>query len=156
MLPSLTDLDFLPNQIRCLQINALDFSDLWDEEDLYLDTADDDNKKSPTNQTPGHKLEPPTPPPAPPLALSHFLASPVPPESTRQTLRLHWKELLSLQPLPRVSRFGSQSIWASLEPVHLDTNRLEYLFESKSSNNKVLSVLTSGKRVRENSIFSYG
>uniref|UniRef100_A0A4W6EF18 FH2 domain-containing protein n=1 Tax=Lates calcarifer TaxID=8187 RepID=A0A4W6EF18_LATCA len=30
-----------------------------------------------------------------------------------------------------MTRFGSQTIWAGLEPVHLDTNRLEYLFESK-------------------------
>ncbi|XP_029975124.1 FH1/FH2 domain-containing protein 3 isoform X3 [Salarias fasciatus] len=30
-----------------------------------------------------------------------------------------------------MTRFGIQTIWAALEPVHLDTNRLEYLFESK-------------------------
>lgn len=32
-----------------------------------------------------------------------------------------------------MTRFGTQTIWAALEPVHLDTNRLEYLFESKGS-----------------------
>ncbi|XP_023271135.1 FH1/FH2 domain-containing protein 1-like [Seriola lalandi dorsalis] len=32
-----------------------------------------------------------------------------------------------------MTRFGTQTIWAGLEPVHLDTNRLEYLFESKGS-----------------------
>ncbi|KAM9836381.1 FH1/FH2 domain-containing protein 1 isoform 2-T2 [Aulostomus maculatus] len=31
-----------------------------------------------------------------------------------------------------MTRFGTQTIWAGLEPVHLDTNRLQYLFESKS------------------------
>ncbi|XP_045921658.1 FH1/FH2 domain-containing protein 1 [Micropterus dolomieu] len=30
-----------------------------------------------------------------------------------------------------MTRFGTQTIWSGLEPVHLDTNRLEYLFESK-------------------------
>ncbi|MEQ2167689.1 hypothetical protein GOODEAATRI_006700 [Goodea atripinnis] len=32
-----------------------------------------------------------------------------------------------------MTRFGKQTIWAGLEPVHLDTNRLEYLFESKAT-----------------------
>lgn len=32
-----------------------------------------------------------------------------------------------------MTRFGTQTIWEGLEPVQLDTNRLEYLFESKGS-----------------------
>ena len=63
-----------------------------------------------------------------------------------RTLKLHWRELHSLPPLPRVSRFGPQTIWAGLEPVHLDTNRLEYLFETKG-NGSICSVLT-GRQVR--------
>ncbi|MCI4394906.1 hypothetical protein PGIGA_G00174240 [Pangasianodon gigas] len=128
-----------------LQLNTLDFSDLWDEEDLDLGIADDDPFQS-------NHLNPPVPPPAPPLAPPAPPPSPSPQVnpvasgSGRRTLRLHWKELLSLQPLPRVSRFGSESIWAALEPVHLDTNRLEYLFESKSSSNKALSALKGGTR----------
>uniref|UniRef100_A0AAR2L4L0 FH2 domain-containing protein n=1 Tax=Pygocentrus nattereri TaxID=42514 RepID=A0AAR2L4L0_PYGNA len=113
----------------CLRIDALDFSDLWDEEDLDQDLADDDSSRSKASpvQNPGHNLVPPTPPPAPPLAPPLLPGtSPVPLESGRRTLRLHWRELFSLQPLPRVSRFGPRSIWAALEPVHLDTNRLEY------------------------------
>ncbi|XP_036439205.1 FH1/FH2 domain-containing protein 1 isoform X1 [Colossoma macropomum] len=134
---------------HCLRINALDFSDLWDEEDLDQDLADDDSSHSESSpvQNPGHSLIPPTPPPAPPLAPPLLSGtSPVPLESGRRTLRLHWRELLSLQPLPRVSRFGPQSIWAGLEPVRLDTNRLEYLFKTKSNSSKVLSSLTSGKQ----------
>ncbi|MGH0118611.1 UNVERIFIED_CONTAM: hypothetical protein FKN15_047591 [Acipenser sinensis] len=49
-----------------------------------------------------------------------------------RTLRLHWSELCDLPTLPKVSRFGSQTIWATLEPVNVDTNQLQYLFESKS------------------------
>uniref|UniRef100_A0A8C9X309 FH2 domain-containing protein n=1 Tax=Sander lucioperca TaxID=283035 RepID=A0A8C9X309_SANLU len=99
-------------------------------------------------------LQPPPPlPPPPPLA------SPLPSASHKgaaikcRTLKLHWRELQSLAPLPRMTRFGTQTIWAGLEPVHLDTNRLEYLFESKSSSTSfnvasgrqcvVLTVLTN-------------
>ncbi|XP_060922570.1 FH1/FH2 domain-containing protein 1 [Limanda limanda] len=46
---------------------------------------------------------------------------------------LHWREMQTLAPLPRMTRFGTQTIWAGLEPVDLDTNRLEFLFESKGS-----------------------
>lgn len=143
------------NHTPRLQLNTLDFSDLWDEEDLDLGITDDDpfHSNIPPKKNLGHHLNPPAPPPAPPLA-----PPPPPPPSSpqvnsevlgsgRRTLKLHWKELLSLQPLPRVSRFGSQSIWAALEPVHLDTNRLEYLFENKTSSNKVLSSLKGGTRV---------
>ncbi|KAI4885641.1 hypothetical protein NFI96_017939 [Prochilodus magdalenae] len=134
----------------CLRINTLDFSDLWDEEDLDQDTVDDDSSRGESSlfQNPGRSS---VPPPAPPLAPSlGSSAGPVPLESGRRTLRLHWRELLSLQPLPTVSRFGPQSIWAGLEPVHIDTNRLEYLFESKSSSSsKVLSSLAGGKQKQQ-------
>ncbi|GAA6066332.1 FH1/FH2 domain-containing protein 1 [Tachysurus ichikawai] len=144
------------NRTPRLKLNTLDFSDLWDEEDLDLGIADDDHFQSnvPPMQNSGCHSYPTAPPQAPPLA-PHLPPPPLPPSpqlnllglgSARRTLRLHWKELLSLQPLPRVSRFGSQSIWAALEPVHLDTNRLEYLFESKSSSNKTLSALKGGTR----------
>lgn len=139
------------NHTPRLQLNTLDFSDLWDEEDLDLGFADDDPFQCsvPPRQNPGHPSNTPPPPPAPPLAPPPP-SSQVNPEalgSACRTLRLHWKELLSLQPLPKVSRFGSQSIWAALEPVHLDTNRLEYLFESKRSSNKALSALKCGTLV---------
>lgn len=105
-----------------LCLNTLDFSDLWDEEDS---TEDEATSESPTSlQAP--PVPPPLPPP-PPLALT-----PKKGESIKcRTLKLHWRELQSLAPLPRMTRFGTQTIWAGLEPVHLDTNRLEYLFESK-------------------------
>lgn len=131
-----------------LRLNALDFSDLWDDEDLELDSLDEDSSRIPANQiaaspVPPPPLAPPPPPSAPPLPVS--IGSPGP--SSARTLRLHWRALMSLQPVPRVGRFGPQSIWAGLEPVHLDTNRLEYLFESKSSNSALCSLMER-RRVR--------
>uniref|UniRef100_A0A8C7J0F4 FH2 domain-containing protein n=1 Tax=Oncorhynchus kisutch TaxID=8019 RepID=A0A8C7J0F4_ONCKI len=97
------------------------------------------NQTSACLQTP--PPPPPMPPSAPPPPLSTGYASSMGKPSGCRTLKLHWRELHSLPPLPRVSRFGPQTIWAGLEPVHLDTNRLEYLFETKG-NGSICSVLT--------------
>ncbi|XP_016300681.1 FH1/FH2 domain-containing protein 1 [Sinocyclocheilus anshuiensis] len=125
-----------------LRLNALDFSDLWDDEDLELDSTEEVSSHTSTNQIATSPVAPPLPPSAPPPPV----ASESPRPSGCRTLRLHWSALLSLQPLPRVGRFGLQSIWAGLEPVQLDTNRLEYLFESKISNNSALCSLTGGRQ----------
>ncbi|XP_072314821.1 FH1/FH2 domain-containing protein 3 [Eucyclogobius newberryi] len=69
----------------------------------------------------------PPPPPPPPLPPPDS----VPSSEKGHTLRLHWRELQSLPVLPRLTRFGAQTIWAALEPVQVDAHRLEYLFESK-------------------------
>ncbi|XP_029531919.1 FH1/FH2 domain-containing protein 1-like isoform X2 [Oncorhynchus nerka] len=132
-----------------LRLNTLDFSDLWDEEDLGLDSAEEDggtliNQTSACLQTP--PPPPPMPPSAPPPPLSTGYASSMGKPSGCRTLKLHWRELHSLPPLPRVSRFGPQTIWAGLEPVHLDTNRLEYLFETKG-NGSICSVLTGRQKL---------
>lgn len=124
-----------------LRLNALDFSDLWDDEDLELDSIDEDSSQTLANQIAATPIPPPPPPLAPPLSV----ASESP--SGCRTLRLHWSALLSLQPLPRVGRFGLQSIWAGLEPVQLDTNRLEYLFECKRSTNSALCCLMGARQV---------
>lgn len=134
----------LINHAPLLRLNALDFSDLWDDEDLELDSIDEDSSLTSANQIAASPIPPPPPPSAPPLPV----ASELPRLSGCRTLRLHWSELLSLQPLPRVGRFGPHSIWAGLEPVLLDTNRLEYLFESKSSSNSALCSLMERQRVR--------
>uniref|UniRef100_A0AAY4DSE9 FH2 domain-containing protein n=1 Tax=Denticeps clupeoides TaxID=299321 RepID=A0AAY4DSE9_9TELE len=90
----------------------------------------------------GNNGIPPVPPPLPPSTPPTSTASsPVPKPTGSRTLRLHWRELQSLNPLPQVSRFGTQTIWAGLEPVQLDTNRLEYLFETKTSSKARVSVL---------------
>ncbi|XP_058638811.1 FH1/FH2 domain-containing protein 1 isoform X2 [Onychostoma macrolepis] len=128
-----------------LRLNALDFSDLWDDEDLELDSIDEDSSHTSANQIVATPIPPPPPPLAPPLSV----ASESPRPSGCRTLRLHWSALLSLQPLPRVGRFGLQSIWAGLEPVQLDTNRLEYLFESKSSTNSALCSLMGARQQKQ-------
>ncbi|CAB1345459.1 unnamed protein product [Coregonus sp. 'balchen'] len=131
-----------------LRLNTLDFSDLWDEEDLGLDSAEEDGGTS-TNQTSACLQTPPPPPPmplsAPPPPLPPGHASPMGKPSGCRTLKLHWRALQSLPLLPRVCRFGPQTIWAGLEPVHLDTNRLEYLFETKG-NGSICSVLTGWQK----------
>ncbi|KAM9335976.1 FH1/FH2 domain-containing protein 1 [Symphorus nematophorus] len=134
-----------------LCLNTLDFSDLWDEEDSTEDEASNTNNESSSSTTtclqapPAPPPLPPPPPPPPPLA------SPLPSASHRKgdtiksrTLKLHWRELQSVAPLPRMTRFGAQTIWAGLEPVSLDTNRLEYLFESKG--NSTNFTVVSGKQ----------
>lgn len=123
-------------------LNTLDFTDLWDEEDIPEDegtTAVDDSCLK------GPPAPPPLPPP-PPLAPPLPSTSPSGATIQSRTLKLHWRELQTLAPLPRMTRFGSQTIWAGLEPVPLDTNRLEYLFKSKS-NSSNFNVL-SGRQVR--------
>lgn len=125
-----------------LCLNALDFSDLRDEEDSAEEeqavSASDSNLKGPPAPPP----LPPPPPLAPPLpSTSHTDAT-----IKCHTLKLHWRELQSLNPLPRMTRFGNQTIWATLEPVPLDTNQLEYLFRSKG--NSTSFNVVSGRQVR--------
>ncbi|XP_067303691.1 FH1/FH2 domain-containing protein 1 isoform X2 [Pseudorasbora parva] len=138
----------LISHAHLLRLNTLDFSDLWDDEDLELDSIDEDSFHTSANQTPASPIPPPPPPLAPPPSAPPLPVANQSPSSCR-TLRLHWSALLSLQPLPRVGRFGPQSIWAGLEPVHLDTNRLEYLFESKSSSHSALCSLMERRRQKQ-------
>ncbi|KAM8881532.1 FH1/FH2 domain-containing protein 3 isoform 1-T1 [Synchiropus picturatus] len=127
----------------CLCFNTLDFTDLWDEEDLAEDQTGDE-ANIPITKTFGHATvppPPPLPPPAPPLV-------PHSPQGTNNkscTLKLHWKDLPMLSPLPRKTRFGTQTIWAGLQPVNLDTNYLVSLFESKGRNN-CLNILCGKKK----------
>lgn len=131
-----------------LCLNTLDFSDLWDEEDSTEDEGTLTTIKS-SICLQGPPAPPPLPPPPPPPP---SLASPLPSASPKdgtvksRTLKLHWRELQNLAPLPRMTRFGTQTIWAGLEPVNLDKNHLEYLFKSKA-NSSSLNIV-SGRQVR--------
>lgn len=109
-----------------LRLNTLDFSDLWDEDDS---TEDEGTPSANDGYFGGPPAPPPLPPPPPPLPFS----SPAGATIKSPTLKLHWRELQTLAPLPRMTRFGDRTIWARLEPVDLDKNQLEYLFKSKSS-----------------------
>ncbi|XP_054866768.1 FH1/FH2 domain-containing protein 1-like [Amphiprion ocellaris] len=128
-----------------LCLNTLDFSDLWDEEDSTEDEGTHTSKESSSclQVAPAPPPPPPPLPPPPPPCLPS--ASPKGATTKSRTLKLHWRELQNLAPLPRMTRFGTQTIWAGLEPVHLDTNRLEYLFESKG-NNTSLSVVSGRQK----------
>ncbi|XP_026208207.1 FH1/FH2 domain-containing protein 1 [Anabas testudineus] len=130
-----------PSAHLCL--NTLDFSDLWDEEDSAEDEGTNSTNESSTNLL-LPPAPPPLPPPPPPLAPALPLASPKGATIKCRTLKLHWRELQSLAPLPRMTRFGTQPIWAGLEPVHVDTNSLGYLFESKG--NTTCFNLVSGRQ----------
>ncbi|XP_068164582.1 FH1/FH2 domain-containing protein 1 [Antennarius striatus] len=113
------------NPAARLRLNTLDFSDLWDEEE----STDDEGINS-CGESLVALRGPPAPPPLPP-AIASPLTSTKSATTKGHTLKLHWRELLTLAPLPRMTHFGNQTIWARLEPVYLDTNRLEYLFVSK-------------------------
>ncbi|XP_042133488.2 FH1/FH2 domain-containing protein 1 isoform X1 [Peromyscus maniculatus bairdii] len=90
---------------------------------------------------------PPPPPPPPPPILGSCpppppLAAPFPHSvldgpslpTKRKTVKLFWRELkLAGSPGYSRSRFGPcPTLWASLEPVSVDTARLEHLFESRA------------------------
>ncbi|XP_032743689.1 FH1/FH2 domain-containing protein 1 [Rattus rattus] len=89
---------------------------------------------------------PPPPPPPPPIMGScpppPPLAAPFPHSALdgprhptkRKTVKLFWRELKPTgSPGCSRSRFGPcPTLWASLEPVSVDTARLEHLFESRA------------------------
>lgn len=132
-------LSFLKPAAR-LCLNTLDFTDLWDEEDL--DSTEDESSGSVSDTSTGVSGLPPPPPP-PPLPASP--PAPVKSADKGSTLKLHWRELQSLPVLPRLTRFGRQTIWAGLEPVQVDTNKLEHLFETKGSS-AAFSVMCAQKK----------
>ncbi|XP_066509762.1 FH1/FH2 domain-containing protein 1-like isoform X2 [Hoplias malabaricus] len=93
----------------------------------------------------GGLLPPPPPPPGvPPPSPSSFLAVDPAFIKKRKTVKLFWKELK--QPdSPRKCKFGRGTVWASLDKVSLDTDKLEHLFESKA---KDLPVAKKGAEVK--------
>ncbi|XP_054914624.1 FH1/FH2 domain-containing protein 1 [Poeciliopsis prolifica] len=132
--------DSIIKPAACLCLNTLDFSDLFDEDD-----SEEEERllTSPPSQHLSVAPPPPPlpPPPPPPLPPPPALPSPSKGAGIKShTLKLHWRELQNLSPLPRMTRFGKQTIWAVLEPVQLDTNRLEYLFESKATSTSFMVV----------------
>uniref|UniRef100_A0A8B9KC26 Formin homology 2 domain containing 1 n=1 Tax=Astyanax mexicanus TaxID=7994 RepID=A0A8B9KC26_ASTMX len=136
---------------KALRIKDLDFSDLLEEEDidvLDIDTFDTGLSPPPPPPPPpsSARLSGPPPPPPPP-------GMPPPPPSLaadpafvkkRKTVKLFWKELK--QPdSPRKCKFGRGTVWASLDKVSVDTDKLEHLFESKA---KDLPVAKKGAEVK--------
>lgn len=82
------------------------------------------------------------PPPPPPLGMSCLSPSQaIDPEfvKKRKTVKLFWKELKQSES-PRKCKFGRGTVWASLDKVTVDTNKLEHLFESKAKELPVAKV----------------
>nr|XP_046273254.1 FH1/FH2 domain-containing protein 3 isoform X6 [Scatophagus argus] len=86
---------------------------------------------------------PPPPPlfgimrPPPPPSLSAHNPVPPPPEpplfnKKKKTIRLFWSEVRPTESQYRDYKWSGDSLWSKLEPVKLDTAKLEHLFESKS------------------------
>ncbi|KAM6958894.1 LOW QUALITY PROTEIN: FH1/FH2 domain-containing protein 3-like [Aplochiton taeniatus] len=76
-------------------------------------------------------MRPPPPPSAP------FAPAPPPPEpplfnKKKKTIRLFWSEVRPSDYQDRDHQRAGESLWSKLEPVKVDTAKLEHLFESKS------------------------
>ncbi|XP_067575757.1 FH1/FH2 domain-containing protein 1 isoform X5 [Pseudorca crassidens] len=138
----------LPTSVPSLCIGDLDFSDLGEDEDQdVLNTESvEAGKGVPPPPPPLPGGPPPPPPPPPPPIKSSFPPPPpaaaLPPSAPdglalptkRKTVKLFWRELkLAGVHGGSGSRFGPcPTLWASLEPVSVDTARLEHLFESRA------------------------
>ncbi|XP_008138121.1 FH1/FH2 domain-containing protein 1 isoform X2 [Eptesicus fuscus] len=141
-----------PIHVPKLCIGDLDFSDLREDEDqdiLNIETVEA-GKGVPPPPPPLPLLSegPPPPPPPPPPPIKGPFPPPPPPvaplppsapdglalPTKRKTVKLFWRELkLAGGHGSSGGRFGPCStLWASLEPVSVDTARLEHLFESRA------------------------
>ncbi|XP_029299442.1 FH1/FH2 domain-containing protein 3 isoform X2 [Cottoperca gobio] len=101
----------------------------------------------------------PPPPPLlgimrPPLPPSFGATIPVPPppepplfNKKKKTIRLFWSEVRPTDPQYRDYKRSGDSFWSKLEPVKMDTAKLEHLFESKSKEMPVTKkTAADGKR----------
>ncbi|KAF7657620.1 hypothetical protein LDENG_00024320 [Lucifuga dentata] len=102
---------------------------------------------------------PPTPPlmgimrpPPPPPFISAPIPAPPPPEpplfsKKKKTIRLFWSEVRPSECQDGDYKRSGDSLWSKLEPVKLDTAKLEHLFESKSKEMPVTKkTAADGKR----------
>ncbi|XP_070077071.1 FH1/FH2 domain-containing protein 3 isoform X36 [Equus caballus] len=149
---------------RELRIQDMDFTDLGEEDDidvLDVDLGPRDTPGPPPPPPPTFLGLPPPPPPPlldsvpPPPVPGNLLAPPpvfsapqglgwpqVPrgqPAFTKKkkTIRLFWNEVRPFEWPCKNNRRCREFLWSKLEPIKVDTSRLEHLFESKS---KELSV----------------
>uniref|UniRef100_A0A452HGI9 Formin homology 2 domain containing 3 n=1 Tax=Gopherus agassizii TaxID=38772 RepID=A0A452HGI9_9SAUR len=142
---------------RELKIKDMDFTDLGDEDDvdvLDIDMGPGDSLVPPPPPPPSFLGLPPPPPlplfgcPPPP---SGNLLAPPPLFSTPQgsgspqisrgqpafmkkkkTIRLFWNEVRPFEWQCKNNKRCKEFLWSKLEPIKVDTSKLEHLFESKS------------------------
>ncbi|XP_055019424.1 FH1/FH2 domain-containing protein 3 [Boleophthalmus pectinirostris] len=158
---------------RELRIKEMDFTDLGDEDDM--DILDMDNLMRSGDSIPAppplhHAALPPPPPlfgcPPPPPIFGKMMPppppfmAPMPPPSPqlcrgdvpvfqkkKKTIRLFWNEVRPVDWQSKSHKFCKDSLWSKLEPIKLDTSKLEQLFESKSKELPVTKKATvDGKR----------
>nr|XP_044990686.1 FH1/FH2 domain-containing protein 3 [Jaculus jaculus] len=150
---------------RELRIQDMDFTDLGEEDDIDVLDVDLGHREAPGPPPPPPPtflgLPPPPPPPLldsvpPPPVPGNLLAPPPPVFSAPQglgwaqvprgqpaftkkkkTIRLFWNEVRPFEWPCKSNRRCREFLWSKLEPIKVDTSRLEHLFESKS---KELSV----------------
>nr|XP_046254740.1 FH1/FH2 domain-containing protein 3 isoform X4 [Scatophagus argus] len=142
-----------------LRIKEMDFTDLREEDDL--DILDMDSVMGSGELTPppppppcSTALPPPPPlfgcPPPPPMLGKMMpppppFMAPIPPPSPqlnrgevplfqkkKKTIRLFWNEVRPVDWQCKNHKFFKESLWSKLEPIKLDTSKMEQLFESKS------------------------
>ncbi|XP_022367204.1 FH1/FH2 domain-containing protein 1 isoform X2 [Enhydra lutris kenyoni] len=150
--PKAEPIQEFPIRVPKLCIGDLDFSDLGEDEDedmLNVEAVEAvKGVPPPPPPLPALSGGPPPPPPPPPPPIKGSLSPPPPPAaplppsapdglalpSKRKTVKLFWRELkLAGGHGGSGSRFGPcPTLWASLEPVSVDTARLEHLFESRA------------------------
>ncbi|XP_041843224.1 FH1/FH2 domain-containing protein 3 isoform X5 [Melanotaenia boesemani] len=144
---------------RELRIKEMDFTDLKEEDDM--DIMDMDSMMGsgdlipPLPPPPCSTALPPPPPlfgcPPPPPIFGKMMPppppfmAPIPPPSPqlsrgeaplfqkkKKTIRLFWNEVRPVDWQCKNHKFCKESLWSKLEPIKLDTSKLEQLFESKS------------------------
>ncbi|XP_028909904.1 FH1/FH2 domain-containing protein 3 isoform X3 [Ornithorhynchus anatinus] len=141
---------------RELRIRDMDFTDLGAEDDLDvldMEVGPGDSPVPPPPPPPSFLCFPPPPPPppfgCPPpppahpnlLAPSALLSSPQGSGSPqvprafvkkKKTIRLFWNEVRPCQWQCKNDKRCKEFLWSKLEPIKVDTSKLEHLFESKS------------------------
>lgn len=167
--------DQLMAKPRELRIKDMDFTDLKDEDDM--DILDMDSTTGSGDLIPPlppllcNTALPPPPPlfgcPPPPPILGKMMPppppfmAPIPPPSPqlsrgdiplfqkkKKTIRLFWNEVRPVDWQCKSHKFCKESLWSKLEPITLDTSKLEQLFESKSKELSVTKVITVKIAVR--------
>ncbi|XP_034409418.1 FH1/FH2 domain-containing protein 3 [Cyclopterus lumpus] len=153
--------DQLMAKPRELRIKEMDFTDLRDEDDMDILDMDSvlgsGDLIPPPPPLPCNAALPPPPPlfgcppPPPPPMLGKMMPpappfmAPIPPPSPqlsrgemplfqkkKKTIRLFWNEVRPVDWHCKSHKFCKESLWSKLEPVKLDTSKLEQMFESKS------------------------
>ncbi|XP_077886298.1 FH1/FH2 domain-containing protein 3 isoform X12 [Ictidomys tridecemlineatus] len=150
---------------RELKIQDMDFTDLGEEDDIDVLDVDLGHREAPGPPPPPPPtflgLPPPPPPPlldsVPPPPVPGNLLAPPPPvlnspqglgwsqvprgqpafTKKKKTIRLFWNEVRPFDWPCKNNRRCREFLWSKLEPIKVDTSKLEHLFESKS---KELSV----------------